>query len=122
MAGHNSETALKLLKDWKTILNKEAEALSNGRIGDIEQLFQKTLELQQQLTPLLSLSGAHGKDKTLSRMIREVYNQQEKLINSMRIQAEELAQEIGLLVKNQASLKGYKQSNKTQPRFMNKHT
>ena len=122
MADHHPETALNLLKSWRVILNKETGALSQGNIQELERLFQKTSEVQQRLSHMFAASNPLVKDKTISIMIRGLHKEQEKLIESLKAQTEELAQEIGTLRKSQASLKGYKQKNPTSPRYMNKRT
>jgi len=122
MADHHPETALSLIKSWRVILNKETGALSQGNIQELERLFQETSKIQQRLSHMFAASTPLIKDKTISIMIRGLHKEQEKLIESLKAQTEELAQEIGTLRKSQASLKGYKQKNPTSPRYMNKRT
>jgi hypothetical protein len=122
MADHHSETALTLLKSWRVILNKETQALSQGNIQELERLFQETSKIQQRLSQMFAASNTLGKDKTITIMIRGLHTEQEKLIESLKAQTEELAEEIGTLRKSQASLKGYKQKNFTSPRFTNERT
>lgn len=122
MADHHPETALSLIKSWRVILNKETGALSQGNIQELERLFQETSKIQQRLSHMFAASNPLIKDKTISIMIRGLHKEQEKLIESLKAQTEELAQEIGTLRKSQASLKGYKQKNPTSPRYMNKRT
>jgi hypothetical protein len=122
MADHHPETALKLLKSWRVILNKGTEALSQGNIQELERLLQETSKIQQRLSHLFEASESLVKDKDISVMIRGLHKEQERLIESMKAQTEELAQEIGALRKNQVSLKGYKQKNPTSPRYMNERT
>jgi hypothetical protein len=122
MADHHSETALNLLKSWRVILNKEAGALSQGNIQELERLFQETSKIQQRLSQMFAASDTLVKDKTVSIMIKELHTEQEKLIESLKVQTEGLAQEIGTLRKSQASLKGYKQKNPISPRFTNERT
>jgi len=122
MADHHPETALSLIKSWRVILNKETGALSQGNIQELERLFQETSKIQQRLSHMFAASNPLVKDKTISIMIRGLHKEQEKLIESLKAQTEELAQEIGTLRKSQASLKGYKQKNPTSPRYMNKRT
>lgn len=122
MANHNPETVLKLLKSWQAKLNKQTEALSHGNIPKMELLFQDTLEIQHRLSHMLSESKHLVKDKNIARIIKELYDEQEELIQSLITESGELAREIGILEKNQASLKGYKKSSQTPPRFMNERT
>jgi UDP-N-acetylenolpyruvoylglucosamine reductase len=122
MADHHPETALSLIKSWRVILNKETGALSQGNIQELERLFKETSKIQQRLSHMFAASNPLVKDKTISIMIRGLHKDQEKLIESLKAQTEELAQEIGTLRKSQASLKGYKQKNPTSPRYMNKRT
>jgi hypothetical protein len=122
MADRHPETALNLLKSWRIILDKEAGALSQGNIQELERLFQETSEIQQRLSHMFAASNTLVKDKNISIMIRGLHKEQETLIESLKAQTEELAQEIGTLRKSQASLKGYKQKNPTSPRYMNKRT
>jgi hypothetical protein len=122
MADHHPETALNLLKSWQVILDKETRALSDGNIQELERLFQETSKIQQQLSQMFTTSNYLVKDKNISTMIRGLYKEQEKLIESLKAQTEGLAEEIGTLRKNQASLKGYKQKNPTLPRFTNERT
>jgi hypothetical protein len=122
MADHHSETALNLLRSWHVILDKETQALSQGDIQEFEKLFQETSEIQQRLSHMFAASNTLAKDKNISIMIRGLHKEQEKLIDSLKAQTEELTQEIGTLRKSQASLKGYKQKNSTSPRYMNKRT
>ena len=122
MADHHPETALSLIKSWRVILNKETGALSQGNIQELERLFKETSKIQQRLSHMFAASNPLVKDKTISIMIRGLHKEQEKLIESLMAQTEELAQEIGTLRKSQASLKGYKQKNPTSPRYMNKRT
>jgi chromosome condensin MukBEF ATPase and DNA-binding subunit MukB len=122
MADHHPETALSLIKSWRVILNEETGALSQGNIQELERLFQKASEVQQRLSHIFAASNSLAKDKTISIMIRGLHKEQEKLIESLKAQTEELAQEIGTLRKRQASLKGYKQKNPTTPRYMNERT
>jgi septal ring factor EnvC (AmiA/AmiB activator) len=122
MADHHPETALSLIKSWRVILNEETGALSQGNIQELERLFQKASEVQQRLSHMFAASNSLGKDKNISIMIRGLHKEQEKLIESLKAQTEELAQEIGTLRKSQASLKGYKQKNPFSPRYMNERT
>jgi len=122
MADHHPETALSLIKSWRVILNKETGALSQGNIQELERLFKETSKIQQRLSHMFAASNPLVKDKTISIMIRRLHKDQEKLIESLKAQTEELAQEIGTLRKSQASLKGYKQKNPFSPRYMNKRT
>lgn len=122
MADHNPETALKLLKSWRVILNKGSEALSQGNIHELERLFQVTLTIQHRLSHMFAASNSLVKDKNISIMIGGLHKEQEKLIESLKTLTEELAQEIGTLRKSQVSLKGYKQKNTTSPRYMNERT
>jgi prefoldin subunit 5 len=122
MADHHPETALNLLKSWRIILNKEIEALSKGNIQELERFFQETSEIQQRLSHMFATSSPLVKDKNISIMIRGLHKEQGKLIESLKTQTEELAQEIGTLRKSQVSLKGYKQKNPFSPRYMNKRT
>jgi UDP-N-acetylenolpyruvoylglucosamine reductase len=122
MADHHPETALNLLKSWRVILNKGTQALSQGDIQELERLFQETSKIQQQLSHMFAASNSLVKDKNVSIMIRGLHKEQETLIESLKAQTEELAQEIGTLRKSQASLKGYKQKNPTSPRYMNERT
>lgn len=122
MADHHPETALSLIKSWRVILNKETGALSQGNIQELERLFKETSKIQQRLSHMFAASNPLVKDKTISIMIRGLHKDQEKLIESLKAQTEELAQEIGTLRKSQASLKGYKQKNPFSPRYMNKRT
>jgi len=122
MADHNPETALKLLKSWRIILNKGTEALSQGNIQELERLFQETSKIQQRLSHMFAASNSLVKDKNISIMMRGLHKEQEKLIEALKSQTEELAQEIGTLRKNQTSLNGYKQKNATSPRYMNERT
>ncbi len=122
MADNHSETALNLLKSWRVILNKETGALSQGNIQELEGLFQETSRIQQRLSRMFAASNSLVKDKNISIMIRGLHAEQEKLIESLKAQTEGLAQEIGTLRKNQASLKGYKQKNSAPPRFTNERT
>ena len=122
MADRHPETALNLLKSWRIILDKETGALSQGNIQELERLFQETSEIQQRLSHMFAASNTLVKDKNISIMIRGLHKEQETLIESLKAQTEELAQEIGTLRKSQASLKGYKQKNPTSPRYMNKRT
>jgi hypothetical protein len=122
MADHHPETALKLLKSWRVILNKGSEALSQGNILELERLFQEASIIQQQLSTMFAASNALVKDKTISNMIRGLHQEQGKLIESLKVQTEELAEEIGTLRKSQTSLKGYKQKNPASPRYMNERT
>jgi prefoldin subunit 5 len=122
MADHHPETALSLIKSWRVILNKETGALSQGNIQELERLFKETSKIQQRLSHMFAASNPLVKDKTISIMIRGLHKEQEKLIESLKAQTEELAQEIGTLRKSQASLKGYKQKNPFSPRYMNERT
>jgi hypothetical protein len=122
MADHHSETALNLLKAWRIVLNKEAQALSQGNIQEMERLIQESSEIQQQFSYLLAESNSLFKDRNISIIIRGLHKDQEQLIESLKAQTEELAQEISALRKSQASLKGYKQKNPASPRYMNERT
>lgn len=122
MADNNPETALKLLKSWRVILDKGTEALSEGNIQEMERLFQESSKLQQRLSHMFSASNSLAKDKAISIMIRGLHKEQEKLIESLEAQTEELAQEIGTLRKIQVSLKGYTKKNPPSPRYMNERT
>jgi hypothetical protein len=122
MADHHQETVLKLLKSWRVILNKGTQALTKGNIQELERLLQGTSEIQLRLSHIFAASDSLVKDKTISTMISGLHKEQEKLIDSLKAQIEELAQEIGTLRKSHASLKGYKQKNPTLPRFMNERT
>lgn len=122
MADNNPETALKLLKSWSVILDKGTEALSKGNIQEMGRLFQETSKIQQRLSHMFEASNSLTKDKAISILIRGIHKEQENLIESLKAQTEELAQEIGTLRKNQVSLKGYTQNNPTSPRYMNERT
>jgi chromosome condensin MukBEF ATPase and DNA-binding subunit MukB len=122
MADHHPETALNLLKSWRVLLDKETGALSQGNIQELERLFQETSKIQKRLSHMFAASNPLAKDKHISIMIRGLHKEQETLIESLKAQTEELAQEIGTLRKSQASLKGYKQKNPTLPRYMNERT
>jgi hypothetical protein len=122
MADHHPETALKLLKSWRILLDKGTEALSQGNIQELERLIQETSTIQQRLSHMFAASDSFLKDKNISIMIRGLHKEQGKLIDSMKAQTEEIAQAIGTLNKSQASLKGYKQKNPASPRFMNERT
>lgn len=122
MADHHQETALKLLKSWQVILNKGTAALSQGNIQELERLFQETAKIQQRLSHIFAASNSLVKDRTISMMIKGLHKEQDKLIESLKTQIEELAEEIGTLRKNHASLKGYKQKNLTSSRYMNERT
>lgn len=122
MADNNPETVLKLLNVWRAIIKEETEALSHGDIQQIEILFQKTVEIQQYLGNEFSSPNTLNKNKQISKTIKALQDEQERFIESLRAQAEDLANEIGSLGKSQASLKGYKQNLQAPPRFMNKHT
>ncbi|MGD0210130.1 MAG: hypothetical protein ABSC14_04020 [Desulfomonilia bacterium] len=123
MADHHPETVITLLRTWRDILSKEAQALSQGNLQDLQRLFQKTSKIQHKLGKLLTAPSLETKkDKNVSTMIRELLQEQEKFIDSLKTQTKELAQEIGSLNKSKASLKGYKQKAAASPRFMNERT
>ncbi|MGD0820242.1 MAG: hypothetical protein ABSA71_05830 [Desulfomonilia bacterium] len=123
MADHHPETVITLLRTWRNILSKEAQALSQGNLQDLQSLFQETSKIQHKLGKLLAASSLETKkDKNVSTMIRELLQEQEKFIDSLKTQTKELAQEIGSLKKSKTSLKGYKQKGAASPRFMNERT
>ena len=123
MADHHPETVITLLRTWRDILSKEAQALSQGNLQDLQRLFQETSKIQHKLGKLLAASSLETKkDKNVSTMLRELLQDQEKIIDSLKTQTKELAQEIGSLNKSKASLKGYKQKAAGTPRFMNERT
>ena len=120
MAGHHPETVITLLMTWRDILSKEAQALSQGNLQDLQRFFQETLKIQHRLDKLLAASSLETKkDKNVSTMIRKLLQEQEKFIDSLKTQAQELAQKIGSLKKSKTSLKGYRQKAAASPRFMN---
>lgn len=122
MADNNPETVLNLLNAWRAIIKEETEALSHGNIQQIEKLFQKTVEIQQYLNSKFSSPNTLNKNKQISKTIKALHDEQEKFIESLRTQSEDLEKEIASLGKSQASLKGYKHNLQAPPRFMNKHT
>ena len=123
MAGHHPETVITLLEAWSDILSKEAQALSQGDLKDLQRLTQETSKIRRKLDKVLAASSLEArKDKNVSAMIRQILKEQGMLIDSLKTKAQELAQEIGSLNKSKTSLKGYRQKVPAPPRFMNGRT
>jgi septal ring factor EnvC (AmiA/AmiB activator) len=120
MADNHPETALNLLRLWREILVKVSAALSRGDLQDLENLLHQTSKILGQLDRALADSRIPKKDVT--KMIKELHQEQEKIITALKTQTEELGHELGILRKNKTSLKGYKQKDAGMPRFMNERT
>lgn len=122
MAEHHPEAALKSLKSWRTVLGKQSKAVEEGKIKDLEVLMKESATIQQNLQKMLSSSTQILKEGKIADLIRDLHQEQGRLIDSLQSQTEELGKEIGMLHKNKTSLGGYKQKKDSPPRFMSKRT
>jgi len=113
---------LNLLKSWRTVLNRQSEALEQGSMQDLADLVRQSLTIQQKLEGMLSASCPTTNRKMVSDLLSDIHKHQNILIEALKCQAGELAHEIGALQKNKSSLKGYKQKKTSIPRFMSEHT
>ncbi|HVN72305.1 MAG TPA: hypothetical protein VMU10_09835 [Desulfomonilia bacterium] len=122
MADNHPEAALNLIKSWRGILRKEAEALSQGNIPELEKLFQKTTAIQQRLGALFATSKSLVKNKNVTSVVKDLLQEQGDIIESLKEQTEELTKKIGTLRKSKTSLNGYKQKKPPSTHFMSKRT
>lgn len=122
MADHHPEAVLNLLKSWRSVLNRQSEALEQGNVKDLADLVMQTLTIQQQLQGMLSASSPTTNRKMISDLLSDIHKHQNIFIEALKCQTEELAHEIRALQKNKSSLKGYKQKKTSIPRFMSERT
>ena len=122
MAEHNPEAGLNLLESWRTVLDKQVEALQQEKIQDLEGLMQQSARIQQELQKILSSKPQLLRDRKITDHIRILHHEQGLIIESLKGQTEDLAREIGTLQRNKSSLGGYRQKKVPSPRFMSKRT
>ncbi|HOS98251.1 MAG TPA: hypothetical protein PLR71_06260 [Deltaproteobacteria bacterium] len=122
MAEHHHETSLSLLKEWKSLIGKQAEAIAAGDVQSLDKLIRQSSKIQHQLSQSLAASGKKAHDKKIASMLRELHHEQGCIIDALKTQTTQLADEIGALQKNMQSIKGYKKQEARPPRFMNERT
>ncbi len=122
MAEHHHETSLRLLKEWKSLIGKQAEAIATGDVQNLENLIRQSSNIQHQLSLSLTASDNNAHGKKIARMLRELHHEQGCIIEALKAQTTQLADEIGAVQKNMNSIKGYKKQEARPPRFMNERT
>jgi RNA polymerase-interacting CarD/CdnL/TRCF family regulator len=122
MAEHHHETSLRLLKEWKSLIDKQAEAIATGDVQNLEKLIRQSSSIQHQLSQSLAASDKNAHGKKIARMLRELHHEQGCVIEALKAQATHLADEIGALQKDMNSIRGYKKQGAKAPRFMNERT
>ena len=122
MADHHTEEILNLLKQWQSLVNQESDAISKDNIQDLGELIKQSSLILQRLEHLLGASGSTRQGNLISEMINGLHKQQEIAIQTLKGQADTLAQHIGALRRNKKSLMGYKQNKTLPPRFKSERT
>ncbi len=122
MAEHRPETALNLLESWQTVLDKQSRAVEEGDVQNLEVLAKESSTIQRQLQKMLSSSSQIPRQRKIADLMRDLHQEQGRLIATLMRQTEELGNEIGTLRRNKTCLGGYKQKKDSPPRFMSKRT
>jgi hypothetical protein len=87
MAEHHHETSLRLLKEWKSLIDKQAEAIATGDVQNLEKLIRQSSSIQHQLSQSLAASDKNAHGKKIARMLRELHHEQGCVIEALKAQA-----------------------------------
>jgi len=110
------------LKGWHSLSLRQAEALSQGDLGEFGRLTKLSVLLQARVDELLSGLEPAGIDQASLPLLKEIRKIQTGLVSELEKGTHELSETIGVLRKNRTSLKGYRQTQTPAPRFTSGRT
>lgn len=122
MGQNHKENLVKCIKDWHTLSLKQVKTLREGNIDIFENLLKDSSAIQTHFGELISALKQEKLDQASLRMIKEIQAIQAGLIAELKKGTQELSNAIGSLRKNKNSMKGYRQTASSIPRFKNERT
>jgi len=122
MGTDHQKIVLSLLKKWQSLIQEQGASLSEGDMEKFERLTRDTAVIQARLDDIFSRQKPAKLNKETIDLLREIGSRHAELLEELKRGVDEISNTLGDLRRTKTSLKGYRQTKATGPRFMNEIT